>query len=211
LLGDPKIRPDARAGYEAAKAAGRQPVAEGNVGAGAGATVGKILGPDRAMKGGLGSWAITLPDGLTIGALAAVNPAGDVIDPETGAVVAGARRRDGHGFAGTMAEIRSGFRPVSPFGESTVIGAVATNARLDKAGCAKVAQMAHDGLARAVRPAHTPWDGDTLFAISTGAWGRGAEVGVVGALAAEALSVAIIRAVRSADTWGAFPSAKDYR
>jgi len=212
-LGDAKIRPNAEAGFEATKAAGDSPVPEGNVGAGAGALVGKLLGADRAMKGGLGSWALNRPDGLKVGAIAAVNPVGDVVDPATGKIIAGARKSDGSGFADTMAQLRKGYIPGSPFKENTLVAVVATNAVLTKTQCFKVAQMAQDALARCIYPSHTPWDGDTVFAVSAGSWkpgGQSADVGLVGALAADALATAILRGVKMADFWGTYPSAKDF-
>lgn len=198
-IGDAKIRPDAMAGYAAAKAASTAPVPEGSTGAGAGCTVGKLLGPDRAMKGGLGSWAWCRADGLRVGALAAVNCIGDVWDPARAAIVAGARRSDGNGFFDCMAQLRRGYRPEFPFGGSTVIGVVATNAALDKACCTRVAQMAQDALARCVYPAHTPFDGDTIFAIATGRHPverTPLNVGVIGAMAADVLATAILRGCR---------------
>jgi L-aminopeptidase/D-esterase-like protein len=210
-LGNPKIRPDARAGYEAAKAANDRPVAEGNVGAGAGATVGKMMGVEYAMKGGLGSWALQLPDGLIVGALAAVNSLGDIVDPATGRIVAGARKKRGKGFVNTMEELRKGMRPGTPFLGNTLLGVVATNAPLNKAQCTIVARMAQDALARCIYPAHTPWDGDTIFAISTGCWSSSNEpdVGIIGALAADALAAAILRGVLQCESWGPFPAAKN--
>jgi L-aminopeptidase/D-esterase-like protein len=209
-LGDPKIRPDARAGYQAIRSANGGAVPEGNVGAGAGATVGKMMGRERAMKGGLGSWAIERPDGLTVGALSVVNSIGDVVDPNTGKIIAGARREDG-GFIDVGEEIRKGYRPGSPFQGNTIIGVVATNAVLTKAHCRKVAQMAHDGLARCIRPAHMPWDGDTIFAVSTCAWKpkRGVDPGIIGALAADAFAASIVRGVSHAKSWGPYPAAGD--
>jgi L-aminopeptidase/D-esterase-like protein len=210
-LGDPRIRPDARAGYEAMRAASSAPVPEGSVGAGAGATVGKMLGPEFAMKGGLGSWALARPDGLKVGALAAVNCIGDVVDPETGCIIAGARRPSGRGFADLMEELRRGRVPGSPFSGNTLLAVVATNASLSKTQCARVAVMAHDGLARCIRPSHTPWDGDCVFAIATGTWSSSgeADAGLIGALAADALAAAIVRGVRKAESWGPFPAAKE--
>ncbi len=212
FLGDPKIRPDAAAGYEAIRAASSEPVAEGNIGAGAGATVGKMLGLERAMKGGLGSWALSYPDGLKVGALAVVNSIGDVMDPATGRIIAGARKAENKGFADCMAEIRRGFRAASPFYGNTVLGIVATNATLSKTQCAKVAAMANDGLARCISPSHLPWDGDVVFAVSLGTWagGKEADVGLIGALAADVLATAIIRGVLAAESWGPYPAAKDY-
>jgi L-aminopeptidase/D-esterase-like protein len=211
-LGDPAIRPDANAGYEACKAAGSGPVPEGNVGAGAGATVGKLLGSGRAMKAGLGSWSITRPDGLKVGAVVAVNCVGDVVDPANGRIVAGARKRDGHGFEDTMQFLRGG-SPVAPVRQNTAIAVVATNAQLDKPQCNKVAQMAQDAFARCIYPAHTPWDGDSVFALATGAWqpGKRADAGLVGALAADMLARAILRGVTQAESWGNLPAQRDFQ
>ena len=206
---DPKVRPTAESGYRAASAASSGPVVEGNVGAGAGATVGKLAGRDRAMKGGIGSAAISLPDGLIVAALVAVNAAGDVIDPSTGRVVAGVRTPDGRSLADVRVLLRSGLvKPGSP-GENTAIGVVATNARLTKAQASKVAQMAHDGLARAVSPVHTPVDGDTIFALATGARTQPADVLTIGALAADAMAEAVVRAVRAATGIPGYPAARD--
>ncbi len=211
-LGDPKIRPDAQAGYEACRAAADGPVPEGNVGAGAGATVGKLLGSDRAMKAGLGSWCLARPDGLKVGALVAVNCVGDVVDPATGRIVAGARKADGSGFADTMEFLRRG-EPASPVRQNTVIAVVATNAQFGKPQCNKVAQMAQDALARCIYPAHTPWDGDTVFSLATGVWqngGKPTDAGLVGALAADTLARALLRAVEQAQSWNQLPAARDF-
>jgi L-aminopeptidase/D-esterase-like protein len=212
-VGDPKIRPDAEAGYKACKAATTERGAEGNVGAGAGATVGKLFGMDRAMKGGLGSVSIKLSDGkssLTVGAIVAVNAVGDVIDPNTGKVIAGARTKDGKALLGSMnAILRGAALPRSLGGEATTIGVVATDAQLDKAQATKVAQMAHDGLARAINPVHTPADGDTIFALATGKSSRQANVTLIGALAAEAMAQAVVRAVKAAKGISGLPGAND--
>jgi L-aminopeptidase/D-esterase-like protein len=185
--GDPKIRPDAQAGYKACANAKSGPVEEGNVGAGAGATISKLANSKR-VKGGIGTSSIQLPNGIVVGAIVAVNAVGDVVDPKTGRIVAGSdiikAWRSG-------VEITRGPRP----GESTTIGVVATNAAYDKTQMTKIAQMAHDGIARAVNPAHTPFDGDTLFAMTTGASTAKIHHGIIGALAAEAVSEAILRAV----------------
>jgi L-aminopeptidase/D-esterase-like protein len=212
LLGNPMIRPGAAAGYEAIKSAASMRVPEGNVGAGAGATVGKLFGAGRAMKGGIGSWALARPEGLQVGALAAVNSVGDVVDPATGGVIAGARRRDGKGFVGAMAQLRKGYSPGSLFHGNTVLAIVATNAALTKTQCTKVAQMAQDAVARCIYPAHMPWDGDTVFAVATGTWKqrKGPDVGAIGALAADALATAIVRGVLRCESWGRYPAAKDY-
>jgi len=206
---DPKIRPTADCGYRAAFAASSGPVAEGNVGAGAGATIGKLAGRDRAMKSGLGSAAIALPDGLIVAALVAVNAAGDVVDPSTGQVVAGVRTEDGRGLADVRRLLRAGLTTPGRPGDNTTLGVIATNARLTKAQATKVAQMAHDGLARAISPAHTPLDGDTIFALATGTRAEPANVLSIGALAADALAEAIIRAVRAATGIPGFPAVRD--
>ena len=210
-VGDAKIRPDAEAGYKACKAASANAPAEGNVGAGAGATVGKMFGGKRAMKGGIGTASIKL-DGLTVGAIVAVNAVGDVIDPTTGKLIAGARTADGKKLAGTMAGILRGEAlPPMLGGTNTTIGLVATDAKLDKAQAQKVAQMAHDGLARTINPAHTMFDGDTIFTVATGKTTSTKPVNVtlIGALAAEAMAQAVVRAIRAAKGIQNLPSAAD--
>ncbi|MGE5359546.1 MAG: P1 family peptidase [Bacteroidales bacterium] len=210
--GNPKIRPTADCGYRAALAATDGPVLEGNVGAGAGATVGKLAGPTRAMKSGIGTAAYALPDGTIVAAIVAVNAAGDVIDPETSQVVAGVRTPDGKGLADARKLIRSReFKLPTrhPAAENTTIGIVATNARLTKAQATKLAQMAQDGVARAVYPAHTPVDGDTIFAMATGERSEPADVLVLGVFAADVVSQAIVRAVRQATGIAGFPAARD--
>jgi L-aminopeptidase/D-esterase-like protein len=209
--GSSSIRPGADCGYRAASSASDAAVAEGNVGAGAGATVGKIAGRERSMKAGLGTSAITLSNGLVVAALAAVNAIGDVIDPATGALIAGVRTEDGKRLADARVLIRS-VMPVpgsAQPGANTTLAIVATNARFTKAEITRVALMADDGLARAVNPAHTTGDGDTVFAVATGRWQGQAEISVVGALAAEALSEAIVRAATQATASGGLPSARD--
>jgi L-aminopeptidase/D-esterase-like protein len=209
-VGDPKVRPTAECGYRAASVATTGPVAEGNVGAGAGATVGKLGGPGRAMKGGIGSVALVMPDGLVVAALAAVNAVGDIIDPATGRVIAGIRTEDGRGLADARRLVRSGvlFPPLLP-GRNTTLGIVATNARLTKAQATKVAQMAQDGFARAISPAHTPADGDTVFALATGTLAGEADVFAIGALAAEVMADAIVRAAQQATGIPGYPAARD--
>jgi L-aminopeptidase/D-esterase-like protein len=208
-VGDARVRPDAAAGYAAAKAAAPGPVAEGNVGAGAGATVGKLLGFERAMKAGLGTASVTLAGGAVVAALAAVNAAGDVVDPASGQIVAGARTAAGDGFEGTTKALLAGRAPAVGKGQSTVLVVVATSAALTKAEATKVAQMAHDGLARAVNPVHTPWDGDTVFALSVGADSVPGGVLVVGAAAAEVTARAIVRGARLAQGLPGLPAAAD--
>ncbi len=209
-IGDPKIRPDASCGYKAAAAATNGPVAEGDVGAGAGATVGKLFGGSRAMKGGLGSASITLPNGLVVSAIVAVNAVGDVIDPSTDQVVAGVRTADGKSLADARKLIRAGnSRGGGRSGENTTIGVVATNATLTKAQAKKVAQMAHDGIARAISPAHTMNDGDAIFAMATGVRAGEPDVTTIGALAADMMAEAILRAVRESKGLPGYPSARD--
>jgi L-aminopeptidase/D-esterase-like protein len=197
-IGDASIRPDAASGYAACEAASSAPVSEGNVGAGTGAAVGKLFGIGRAMRGGIGSASVTV-GGITVGALVAVNAIGDVIDPATGQVVAGARTADGTALFGTMQALLRGEvpAPLQP-GMATTIGVVATDAVLTKAQANKMAQMAHDGLARSINPVHTMTDGDTLFALATGASGRSASLTLIGALGAEVMATAVLRAVRAA-------------
>jgi len=209
--GNPKIRPDADCGYRAASAAATGPIAEGNVGAGAGATIGKIAGPARAMKGGLGTASITLPDGVVVAAIVAVNAVGDVVDPATGQVVAGVRTADGRGLADARTLMRAGDTARPAPGGNTTIGVVATNATLTKAQATKVAQMAQDGYARTIVPVHTPGDGDTIFALGTGERAGEPNVSRIGALAAEAMAEAILRAIRAADGVAGYPAARDLR
>ena len=203
-VGDAKIRPNADAGYKACANAKSGPVEEGSVGAGAGATVGKI-GGGRPMKGGIGTSSIRLANGLVVGAIVAVNCVGDVIDPKTGKIVAGARTPDGKSFVNIMDAYRAGRAGATPL-QNTTIGVVATNARFDKTQMTKIAEMAHDGLARAINPTHTPSDGDTLFAMSTGTSSATPNLTAIGALAAEAVSEAILRAVMKAKSVPGFPS-----
>ena len=209
--GDPKIRPTADCGYRAAAAATEGPVAEGSLGAGAGATVGK-MGGGRPMKGGIGSAAIVLPSGLVVAAIVAVNAVGDIIDPANGHVVAGVRTPDGKGLADVRTMLRSGElgRQAQPRpGEHTTIGLVATNARLTKSDISRVALMADDGFARAINPSHTTGDGDTVFSLATGRWEGEATVSMVGALAAEAMAEAIVRAVSLSESVAGVPSARE--
>ena len=206
-LGKADVRPDAAMGYLACQNASSKPPAEGNVGAGTGATVGKILGLGQCMKSGVGTASMEIGAGVIVAAIVAVNAFGDVIDPTNGQIIAGARSKDvgplhigapGY-FADTLQVMQTLIgRTILGFGsrENTVIGVVATNAKLDKEAINKVAQMAHDGLARTVRPAHTMLDGDTIFALATGE--HPADVTIVGAYAAEVFAQAILRAVRTA-------------
>lgn len=225
-VGNPHIRPDAAMGYEACQNASANPPAQGNVGAGTGATVGKILGMGQAMKAGLGTASMDVGGGLIVGALVAVNALGDVVDPASGQILAGARTprevpspisptRDTESPSSPFADTRTILRtlavsppmpPASP--ENTVIGIVATNARLTKEQTNKVAQMAQDGLARAIRPAHMMYDGDTIFALATGK--VPADVNIVGSFAAEVFAQAIVQATLSAEPVAGLPVARDF-
>jgi L-aminopeptidase/D-esterase-like protein len=197
-VGDARVRPDAAAGHAACEAASRATPQEGNVGAGAGAVVGKIFGFGRAMKGGIGSASVTV-DGVTVGAIIAVNALGDVVDPETGRVVAGARTADGRGLLDARRALLRGeeARPLLA-GSNTTIGVIATDAVINKMQAGRLATLGHDGLARAINPAHTLSDGDTLFALATGTSGRALGMMTLGTMAAEACSLAVLRAVHAA-------------
>ena len=194
-VGRASARPDSAMGYLAASRASSAPPAEGNIGAGTGASVGKIRGMKYAMKAGLGTWGVDL-DGVIVGALVAVNAVGDVIDPRSGIRIAGLRS------GATLNWMKKG-QTHSAVKSNTVIGVVATNARLTKTQATKVAQMAQDGLAQAIRPAHTMFDGDTIFAVATGE--KKADVSTIGAFAAEVMAEAIVRAVKMAKPAGGLP------
>lgn len=197
-LGDPTIRPDAASGRAACEAASAQPPAEGSVGAGAGATVGKLWGIANAMKGGVGTASLRIGT-TTVGALIVVNAIGDVFDPGTGQPLAGARAADGRTLAGTTARLLSGDLPPALVpGLATTIGVVATDAALGKADCRRLAQCAHDGLARTIDPVHTRFDGDTIFALATGRVAAPAHPVVLGAAAAAVTAAAVLRAVLAA-------------
>ena len=209
--GNPKVRPTADCGYKAAEAATTAPVAEGTVGAGAGATVGKLGGAGRSTKSGLGSASITLPSGLVVAAIVAVNAVGDIIDPATGKVVAGVRNSDGT-FADARKILRAGGNAQPPrAGENTTIGLVATNAKLSKSQVTRMALMADDGYARAISPSHTNGDGDTIFSLATGRWNGTADITIIGALAAEAMADAVVRAGTQATGAAGIPAARDLR
>ncbi len=194
-VGRADVRPDFAMGYRAAVSATSLAPAEGNVGAGTGASVGKMRGMKYAMKSGVGTWSMKV-HGIVIGALVAVNAIGDVVDPDNGKQVAGMR-------SGNTMKWMKEHRPRAAIPSNTVIGVVATNATLTKAQATKVAQMAQDGLARAIRPVHTMFDGDTVFALGTGE--KKADVSMVGAFAAEVMAEAILRAAKMAAPAGGLP------
>lgn len=216
-LGRADVRPDAAMGYQAAASASSDAPSEGNVGAGTGASVGKMFGNSLSMKSGLGTASMAIGGGVIVGAIVVVNAWGDVIDPQTNEIIAGLRsgkvgplQVGGKSqFADTLTMLKS------PVGRSvmglaaranTVIGVVATNASLTKAQATKVAQMAHNGLAQTIRPAHTMLDGDVIFALSTGT--KKADVSTIGAFAAEVMAEAIIRGVKNAKPAGELPGLK---
>jgi L-aminopeptidase/D-esterase-like protein len=208
--GDLTIRPDAAAGHAACEAASGARPAQGSVGAGAGAVVGKLFGIERAMKGGIGSASIRV-GGITVAALIAVNATGDVIDPADGTVLAGARTSaDSRHLVHCALALQRGELPQRPHaGMATTIGVVATDASLDKAQCRKLASMAHDGLARSINPIHTPHDGDTLFGLATGRAGVAGNLTLIGALAAEVTARAVISAIHHATGLPGLPAARD--
>jgi L-aminopeptidase/D-esterase-like protein len=208
-VGNPLIRPNADCGYRAAQAASDGPIAEGSVGAGAGATVGKSGGFNRAMKGGIGTASITLPSGIVVAALVAVNARGDIVDPANGQIVAGVRRADGKGFSDARTIVREGV-PEAP-GQNTTLGVVATTARLTKAQARRIATMAHDGYARAIVPAHTMSDGDVIFTLATGAHGGEVNLTTIGQAATEVVVEAILRAVREATGVPGYPAVRDLK
>jgi len=206
-VGDYRVRPDAKMGYEACIKASEEEVSQGNVGAGTGATVGKIFGGFRCMKSGLGTASFKSQE-LVVGAIVAVNCFGDVIDPKKGEVIAGVLTEDKKGFVNTMSLLKSLPQGIgSDFSKNTTIGVIATNAKLTKAGATKVAMMTQDGYGRTISPAHTMFDGDTIFCMATGETEAG--VNVVGAIAAEVMARAIVKAAKSAESLFGLLSHKD--
>lgn len=218
-IGDPKARPDAQMGYTACQNASSQPPEQGSIGAGTGATVGKMLGIQQGIKSGIGTANIEIGGGVTVGALVAVNAIGDVIDPSTGKIVAGARpirkgpiKIGGEGFFADSLTLMGSMvgRSLLSMADraNTVIGVVATNAAFDKSGATKIAQMAQNGVVRCVRPANTMHDGDTMFALSLGK--KKANINIVGAYAAQAVQIAILNAVSHATGLGGIPAIADF-
>jgi L-aminopeptidase/D-esterase-like protein len=208
-LGSPAGRPDAAAGYAACIAASAGPVVEGTVGAGTGATVGKALDMERAVKGGIGTAAERTASGVAVAALVAVNAWGEVVDPGTARVVAGPRTGE-RGFADTIEIVRAR-PPLSPFtSENSTLGVIATDATLTKEDCARLATMGHAGMARAIRPVHTPVDGDVLFALATCEAAAETDLVQLGALAARAVERAVVRAVQAATGLAGVPSASEW-
>jgi L-aminopeptidase/D-esterase-like protein len=217
-VGRSDVRPDGEAGARAAAAAHGGPLAQGSVGAGTGATVGKSAGPQWCLKGGIGSASAALPDGHVLGALAAVNALGDVFDPATGAIVAGARRPEGTGWLAEMGRPPAAEAPFagspSPLGANTTLAVIATDAPWSKADLGRMARMAHDGLARTIRPSHTPFDGDVVFALSTARdtvvpAPDPAALALAGHMAAETLARAVLNGVRNATGLHGVPALRE--
>ena len=211
-IGSSKIRPGAEEGYKACLAATDKEVAEGCVGAGTGATVGKILGIKRATKSGLGTSSCKIGDDIIVAALVVVNAVGDVIDRRTGKILAGPRNQENKGFHNTVELLTQGqnrYRRQDPVPQNTTLGVVATNASLNKEQVNKLAQMAQDGIARAINPSHTMYDGDTIFALSLG--DKIGDITILGAVSAEVVADAIVRAVQHAETLAGIPAIKDMR
>lgn len=197
VIGDYKVRPDKEMGYRACINASNTWCPEGNVGAGTGATVGKVLGPEFSMKGGLGCFALRAGD-LMVGAMVAVNALGDIINPENGKIVAGVLNEDKSGLRNTEDIMIAKYDDKrNLFNGNTTIGTIVTNAKLTKAGATKVASMAHNGYGRTIYPAHSMYDGDTIFALATGE--VEADINVVGLLAARVMERAIVRAVQNTE------------
>ncbi|CAN7627206.1 P1 family peptidase [Pseudorhodoferax sp. LjRoot39] len=214
-LGDARIRPDAAAGYAACAAASGAAPAQGNVGAGAGAMVGKVFGAARAMKGGIGTASVSV-DGVTVGALVAANPLGDVVEPATGRVIAGARTVDGRALLDTRRALLAGEapRPILA-GTNTTLAVIATDAAITKPQAHRLAQAGHDGLARTINPVHTMSDGDTVFALATGlAPSPSPGMMVLATMAAEAVARAVLQAVWAAEAVRVgdlqLPAARDF-
>jgi len=211
-IGSATVRPNAEAGYVACQTASAGPVAEGNVGAGTGATVGKLLGPRFATKSGLGTASMKIGKGVVVAALVAVNAFGDVVDPENGRIIAGTRKPVLGGFLNTLEHMKGDLGQTILGFANTTIGVITTNASLTKTQTTKVAQMAHDGLAMTIRPVHTMFDGDTIFALATGNLSRGKkpdDASVVGAAAVQVMAQAVLRAVRAARGLAGVPAASE--
>jgi L-aminopeptidase/D-esterase-like protein len=206
-IGDPKVRPGAEEGYKACLSATGGGVDEGNVGAGTGAVVGKALGREKGVKGGVGTASEKVIGGVVVGVIAVVNAFGEVINPENGEIVAGPRREGK--FMSTLEVLRRFGEKVKPYPGNTIIGVVATNARLNRQEVVKFSQMAQDGIARAIRPSHLMADGDTVFSLSYGE--EEADINLLGGIASELMAYAILRAVDKAEGIYGVPSVKDLR
>lgn len=212
-VGDPFTRPDPAMGYEAARLAAEEPnYRDGNYGAGCGATVGKIAGMETCTKTGIGSYAVQI-GGLKVGAVVALNALGDVFDWRTGTQIAGLLTEDRRSFRSTAEMFKANIEVnENRFADNTTLGVIITNADFSKAQLCKIAGMAHDGYARCIHPVHTSMDGDSIYAVSVGAAGGiKADQDVVGTLAAEVMSRAILNAVQSAESAYGFPAAAELK
>jgi L-aminopeptidase/D-esterase-like protein len=208
-MGSYQIRPDAGMGYEACRQASQEKISEGNYGAGTGATVGKVLGHEQAMKGGIGSASVTLNNGLVVGAIVAVNAFGDIRDWQSGKIFAGAREKETGALIDTCSYLKQHFQTNLAFKrDNTTIGAIATNAKLTKAECKKLAQMSMNGLVKVISPFGSTLDGDTVFALSKGT--HSADLNLLGIMAAEAMAIAVNRSIQAAESTGGIPSTRDY-
>ncbi|GEL78840.1 P1 family peptidase [Tenuibacillus multivorans] len=196
-FGDASVRPDKQMGYEAAQKASSGIFKQGNIGAGCGATVGKIMGFENSMKSGLGSASVTLDNGLVVGAMVAVNALGDVRDPKTGEIIAGPVNPETKDIVDSEQFILDNVESFGRVGQNTTIGAVGVNAKLSKAEAKKVAQMTQNAIGRTIHPAHTMFDGDTIFALATG--DKQYSIDLIGSIATQVMEKAIIRAVKEAD------------
>lgn len=210
-VGDYRVRPDTAMGYRACEAASTSPVEEGCVGAGIGASVGKLLGRTSAMKSGIGSAGKVFDDGFAIGAVIAVNAFGDILDPADGKIIAGSRNPQKKGEFLDTAKVLSGSAPVKPFApENTTLAVVALNAKLTKSQAEKVAQMAQVGLAKTISPCHSTVDGDIIFALATGSWNGVVNLNRFGILAGEVVAEAVLRAVKKSVTMDGLPAWGDW-
>lgn len=208
-IGRADVRPGPDEGYAACEAASDAPVPEGNVGAGTGATAGKLFGPVHATKTGLGSACRKLHNGITVAAMVAVNAFGDVVDPVTGNIVAGTRNPAGGSYVNTLEQLHGDLSGTPfGFGQNTTLAVVATDASLTKPAATKMAQMAHDGLAQTIKPVHTMFDGDTVFSLATGTANQSVEVSIIGAVAASVLAEAVHRAATQSSELAGVSAAK---
>lgn len=209
-IGDQKVRPDGEMGYKACLSATDGDIGEGSVGVGIGATVGKLFGMERAMKGGMGTASLFSPQGLVVGVLVVVNAFGDVIDYKSGKIIAGTRDlKEGLNFVDTAKKMREGIVKKAFLLENTTLGIVATNAKLTKAEAQKVAQMSHIGLAKCISPVNSTFDGDIIFALSMGE--IKADINTIGLMAEKAICEAIRNAIIKADGFGIIPAYKDLK
>ena len=207
-VGDAKVRPNKKMGYEAAKHAKKGVFPFGNIGAGCGATVGKILGMKHCMKGGLGSASIRLENGIVVGAIVAVNAVGDIRDPKNGSILAGPINPETNEIMDSIAIMQSNPETFAKPGANTTIGVVAANVTLTKAEAKKIAQMTHNAFAKTIYPAHTMFDGDTIFALGTGK--QLASIDLIGSIAVKVMEEAIIRAITFAEEVENIPSYKSF-